>query len=332
MMTPFDDDLLTALLAARPDAGYQPSATSPEARAMLARIVAARPGDPRLARRWWRLAVPGRSAARGLAAPPRHVVPVIMAVAATAGLVVAGLILRPASTSGASPAAVHLLARIAAAASAEPSPLVRDSQFSYTKVVGSSLSCDGNTGTCVLQKPDVTQIWVSVSNECITGLERADGVDTPLVFNSNYLHCPYQGSVNDPTYRFLQSLPTEPQALLSLIERQMAGQLPRPEEAFTTIGDILNNAIVPPQVSAALYRAAALIPGVTVVADATDAIGRHGVAVAFTYLGERTEWIFSKQTLQYLGRRGVNLANDSSTGSSAVLQRAFVDHAGQVPG
>jgi hypothetical protein len=259
-------------------------------------------------------------------------VPIIITVAAAAGLAVAGLTLRPANTSGASPAAVHLLARIAAAASAQPSPPVRDSQFSYMKVVESDLSCDGNTGTCVLQAPDVMQIWVSVSDECITGLERADGVDTPLVFYSNYLHCPYQGSVNDPTYRFLQSLPTEPQALLTFIERRMPCHLPRPEEAFTTIGDILNNAIVPPQVSAALYRAAALIPGVTVVADATDAAGRHGVAVAFTYLGERTEWIFSKQTLQYLGRRGVNLAKDSSTGSSAVPQRAVVDHAGQVPG
>jgi hypothetical protein len=60
MMTPFDDDLLTALRAARPDPGYQPSAASPEARAMLARIVQARHRDPRLARRWWPLAAPGR--------------------------------------------------------------------------------------------------------------------------------------------------------------------------------------------------------------------------------------------------------------------------------
>jgi hypothetical protein len=40
-MTPLDDDLLTALRAACPDPGYQPSAASPEATAMLARILPA---------------------------------------------------------------------------------------------------------------------------------------------------------------------------------------------------------------------------------------------------------------------------------------------------
>jgi hypothetical protein len=152
------------------------------------------------------------------------------------------------------------------------------------------------------------------------------------VWSSNYLHCPYRGGVNAPTYRFLQSLPTDPQALLSLVGQQMQGQLPRPEEEFTTIGDLLGAAIAPPRVNAALYRAAALIPGVTVVPDAADAAGRHGVAVAFTYQGTRTEWIFSKQTLQYLGSRDINVATGATTGESAVLRRAFVDHAGQLRG
>ena len=50
-----------------------------------------------------------------------------------------------------------------------------------------------------------------------------------------------------------------------------------------------------------------------------------------TYQSVRTEWIFSRQTLQYLGEREVNVANGSSAGVTAVLQRAFVNHAGQVP-
>src|SRR5258708_28167939 len=112
--------------------------------------------------------------------------------------------------------------------------------------------------------------------------------------------------MNDPTYRFLQSLPTDPHTLLSLIEREMNGQQPMPQEAFTTIGDLLRETIAPPRVSAALYRAAALIPGVTVVANATDAIGRHGIAVAITDNGVRSQWIFSKQTLLYLGERHIN--------------------------
>ena len=102
--------------------------------------------------------------------------------------------------------------------------------------------------------------------------------------------------------------------------------------SFTTIGDLLGAAIAPPQVSAALYRAAALIAGVTVVPDAIDAIGRQGVAVAYTFRGVRTEWIFSKKTLSYLGARDVNVATGSSAGVSAVQRRAFVDRAGQIPG
>jgi hypothetical protein len=222
---------------------------------------------------------------------------------------------------------------------------VRNNQFWYIQSWVSYQACGGGSGSnCTMEKPHERQIWQSVSNLCVTGLLREDGEDTPLGYVSNQTsaippghvqpgpRCPLPGGVNDPTYRFLQSLPTDPQALLSLIEREMQGQLPRPEEAFTTIGDLLRESIAPPQVSAAIYRAAALIPGVTAVASATDAIGRHGVAVAFTYQGTRSEWIFSRRTLQYLGERDIDLANGSTTGEAAIMQRAFVDHAGQLPG
>ena len=259
---------------------------------------------------------------------------IVIAAAGAAALAAAiVLILLPGNTSGASPAAVRLLAKIATTAARQPSPPVRDSQFWYIKSWVAYQVCNGGSGNnCVLEKPHERQIWQSVSNLCVTGLLREDGQDTPLKFSSNYLHCPYRGGVNDPSYRFLQSLPTDPHALLDLIERQMSGQQPPPQEAFTTIGDLLREAIAPPRASAALYRAAALIPGVTVVADATDAAGRHGVAVAMTVEGVRYEWIFSKQTLRYLGEHDINLANGSTAGEAAVLQRAFVDHAGQIPG
>ena len=251
---------------------------------------------------------------------------------ATLAAVAIVLSLLPGNTTGASPAAARLLAKIASTAARQPGPEVRDSQFWYIKSWVSYLSCNGGSGNnCVLEKPHEREIWQSASNQCVTGLLREYGQNTPLTFSTNYLHCPYRGGVHDPTYRFLQSLPTDPHALLNLIEREMQGQQPGPEEAFTTIGDLLGEAIAPPRVSAALYWAAALIPGVTVVRDATDAIGRHGIAVAMTYQSVRTEWIFSRQTLQYLGERGVNVANGSSAGVTAVLQRAFVNHAGQVP-
>ena len=221
--------------------------------------------------------------------------PVIIVAVAVAAAVAAVLTLLPRNEPDASPAATRLLAKIATAAAAQPNPDVRNNQFWYIESWLSFEACEaGPNGRfkCTMEKPHERQVWESVSNQCVTGLLREDGRESPLTFTTSHLHCPYQGDMNDPTYRLLQSLPTGPHALLSLIERGMPGQQGRSEGAFTTIGDLLNESIAPPQVSAALYRAAALIPGVTVVADATDAIGRHGVAVAFSYQGTRSEWIF----------------------------------------
>ena len=97
---------------------------------------------------------------------------------------------------------------------------------------------------------------------------------------------------------------------------------------------------MPSATAAAIYRAAARIPGVTEVDDAVDAAGRHGIAIARedTRLGLRTEWIFDASTLGYLGERSV-LSRDSAMGEAgtvfdtrAVLERAVVDRSGQEPG
>jgi len=298
---------------------------------------------------------PASSPPAGRPAQRRRRKPAIVIAAAGAAAVAAAataLTLLPGNSSSSSPAAMRLLAKIATAAARQPSPPVRNSQFWYIKSWVAFQSCNGGSATskCILERPHERQIWQSVSSLCVAGLLREYGQDTRLTLSPAglmtlppaglsvpgsprpRLHCPDRGGVHDPTYRFLQSLPTDPHALLSLIEREMQGQLPRPEEAFTTIGDLLREAIAPARVSAALYRAAALIPGVTMVANATDAIGRHGVAVAMTSQGVRSEWIFSKQTLQYLGERDINIADGATNGVAAVLQRAFVNHAGQVPG
>jgi hypothetical protein len=77
-MTPLDDDLLTSLRAARPDPGYRPSAASPEATAMLARILQTRRDPaPRVTRR--RLLLAGLPALAGAAAAAVLVVAVASA-------------------------------------------------------------------------------------------------------------------------------------------------------------------------------------------------------------------------------------------------------------
>lgn len=232
---------------------------------------------------------------------------------------------------GSTPAA-RLLAKVAYATVRQPAPRVRDDQFEYIKseVSFGNTTGNGNATTTPAGKPHLRQVWMSVSDLCQPGLLLENGTTALRKYPGE--KCPDQGSLNDPSYRLLASLPTSSPALLDLINATEKGHGPSPDaETFVTIGDLLRESIAPPRVSAALYRAAALIPGVTVVPDAVDAIGRHGVAVAFTSDGTRTEWIFGKTSLQMLGERDVDARTGAVTGTTAILIRAFVDRPGQLP-
>jgi hypothetical protein len=100
------------------------------------------------------------------------------------------------------------------------------------------------------------------------------------------------------------------------------------------IGDHLTEAIVPPELTAAVIRATARIPGVVVVHDAVDDAGGHGEALAPAFDGERTELISGKNTRAYLGERSYLVKNTTAgkagtlTAGAAVLARAVVDSAG----
>ncbi|MGW3493770.1 CU044_5270 family protein [Streptomyces sp. NPDC001020] len=252
------------------------------------------------------------------------------------------------------PAAV-LLDRIATVAASKPAPAVRDDQYVYisSKVAYSSQS-DGPVMR--LDEPHLRQIWLSVDGTR-PGLLRENGEDTKLgteqkgvtvsegdgAGSGRPVTVKPQGhaapTLNSPTYRYLESLPTDPDALLKKIYDETKGAGSGPDqEAFVTIGDLLREQLAPPKVSAALYKAAAKIPGVTVVGDAVDAAGRHGVAVARVRDGERTEWIFDKHTLEFLGERSVMLKDTrwskagQVTATSAVLSRSVTDKPGQTRG
>ncbi|MGA5196595.1 CU044_5270 family protein [Streptomyces exfoliatus] len=248
--------------------------------------------------------------------------------------------------TAATPATV-LLDRIATVAASRPAPVVRDGQYVYVVSTVAYSSQSDVDPVMRLEAPHRREIWHSVDGGR-PGLLRVKGQDIELVTHPEDL--PAQGrsggkndrpenaspTLNSPTYRYLESLPTDPEVLLERIYRETAGSGPGPDEqAFVTIGDLLREQLAPPKVSAALYRAAARIPGVTVVDDAVDASGRHGVAVARTHAGERTEWIFDKNTLEFLGERGV-MVEDTAwakagqiTATTAVLNRGISDRPGE---
>jgi hypothetical protein len=92
--------------------------------------------------------------------------------------------------------------------------------------------------------------------------------------------------------------------------------------------------LLPPALRAAFYKVAATIPSVTIIQDAVDAIGRHGIAVSESFgagtVKQGTETlVFDTATYRILGEQlrisGVPLQ------SNAILQTAFVDRIGQRP-
>jgi hypothetical protein len=115
----------------------------------------------------------------------------------------------------------------------------------------------------------------------------------------------------NPTYAWLQSLPTDPHQLLEILYAESAylgGG--RNVAAFSAIGHVLSTAVLPPAAEAAIYRAAALIPGVTLIRESVDMTGRTGFGIALTdSTGLQNEWIFSKDTYRFLGERATQVTD-----------------------
>lgn len=144
-----------------------------------------------------------------------------------------------------------------------------------------------------------------------------------------------------PSYDYLRTLPTDPQELLQKIYAETKGAGSGPDqEAFVTIADLIREQAVPGKLAAALYQAAARIPGVVLLDSATDAAGRTGIAIARTNTatGSRDEIIFDRSSYAFLGERSVQVTEafgvkpGTVTANTAVLKRAATDAPGHQPG
>ncbi|MEU4654821.1 CU044_5270 family protein [Streptomyces sp. NPDC023723] len=238
--------------------------------------------------------------------------------------------------------AVVLLEQAAdVAANTEATP-VRDDQMVYVKslTAGAELRSDGSYKPGELHQREV---WKSQEPSPVktVGLIHEDGDYFPLTEMVPSGSAGVPAGIDRPTYRWLASLPTDPDALLKRLYAltEPADGQERAQAVFDTIGELLGETVMPPRNAAALYRAAARIPGVTRDADAVDASGRHGVGIR--RVDERaatvTEWVFDRDDLTYLGERSY-LAEDGTTGKkgtvlaeTAVLRRGVVDAYRQRP-
>jgi hypothetical protein len=134
------------------------------------------------------------------------------------------------------------------------------------------------------------------------------------------------------SYADLGSLPAGPRALLSRLESICAasGTGDRYCHPFTLIGELFFAYLMPPALTAELFQALGDVPGVTVVRDAVDLAGRHGVAFRLptSPSGAYEEIILDPRTYQFMGMDSSSAAGPDRT---AVLALAPVSGPGIRP-
>ena len=155
----------------------------------------------------------------------------------------------------------------------------------------------------------------------------------------------------DVRYAELGSLPSNPAALVTYLSYirgsvQQQGSLApkyRAYVAFDVISEMLINYVMPPQLTAEMYRALADIPGITVDNNAVDLGGQHGVgffSATVTSPGTPAEGglelIINPSTYQAIGFQAQAYRHASGDWAtvgegSAILRHAFVSGPGVRP-
>lgn len=187
----------------------------------------------------------------------------------------------------------------------------------------------------------VTREWTSVTK----GSQRIAQVPScNSVFGGGFEHdqgcwlSPFIMDVLPFTYTGLERLPTSARALLGYLNAEqyqacgvLGKRMNQAEREWSGVFTILNNVpVLPPRFGAALFDAAAQIPGVRVIRDIRTAAGQPGIAVArampvkgAAFVVRQAELIFSPRTYRYVG----NVLDGDFTGgtrqSSALITAEF---------
>jgi RNA polymerase sigma factor (sigma-70 family) len=227
--------------------------------------------------------------------------------------------------TGASAAAAITLEAMAMSAAVTPPPAVGPDQWYYVKAeyrdtcwvalspwsYATNVSCfPDNPWPITAQSVQVQESWTGqrlsqgdiVRNGAATVSRRWAGpLPAPVA----------KPGIRNPDRTWLQALPTDPYQLLEILYSESAYlRSDRNVSAFSAIGRLLSSTVLPPAAEAAIYWAAALIPGVTLIPETTDMTGRAGFGIALTDpAGLQNEWIFSKDTYTFLGTRATQVTN-----------------------
>ncbi|MGY0235039.1 CU044_5270 family protein [Longispora urticae] len=236
--------------------------------------------------------------------------------ALTAAAVVAGLlILAPADpiTGPTQPAhAADILHRAAVSAATLPDIEPRPDQFLYVKRASGELwlSMDGTRDG---QMTQTGSSEVSPLPGCRNGVratvDKNDKVQPGIT----------EPCVPSPAY---PKLPDTADGMLAHLNGEAAGNTSPTNAAAKEALNLLEARYLRPKARAALFEALSRFDGVTVVPDAVDGAGRHGIGIGWSHYGSPLQvLVFDKQSHEYLGM----------SGGGGVSELAIVDNLGQRP-
>jgi len=242
---------------------------------------------------------------------------------------------------GATPAAAAALERLARIAGSGPSLVPGPGEYLYVRSVSDYPAViEGGRGQtpCVSYAVDHRQVWIAADG---SGLLRESTGPTTFPSAADQEHCqavaPKLASASGTSNLWfaagcfelgptndMGSLSTDPGTLLEQM-RRLDGGPDTPGEDFVHVGDFLRETDASPELRAALYRAAALIPGVQLLGTVQDHFGRHGLGVALTTDGVRHELIFNGQTAALMGEQSTGSTPESNSWA-VYLNSSVVDN------
>ena len=185
-------------------------------------------------------------------------------------------------------------------------------QYLYTESQGlTEADTMGNSQECAVSQVEHRQIWIATDGSGALNDTRdqskftsaADqsacaslGVTDPSSQNSSWTARFPAGGLSFPTNDW-KAFSTDPATLLKQVHVRDGGP-DTPAEWFTNVADMMRESDVPPAIRAALYKSAALIPGVRLLGTQTDPTGQVGLGVGYPYPNGQihSALIFDQQT------------------------------------
>src|SRR5215472_18352543 len=225
----------------------------------------------------------------------------------------------------------QLIAYVTRAAAAAPKTAPKPHEWVAVKL--ESAQSSGGGGGYMFGPPDERQVtlqWFRVDGCAQTSsitvspsLPPTRTVSGTLTLDQASCDQSDQAGWKSYSYKYLNSLPTDPAALESVIlaNNPPGRYLPtRTDRIFEAIYNLLANAepigaVIPPKLSAALYQVLRELPGVHFEND-TDLAGRSGLgfyAVLEGYIKE--ELVIDPVTYAYMGYKDVAIRDHTDTGT-----------------